>query len=183
MGGVKVNALPERAGALVNLRIVESSSVADVQARLTSTLLPLAKRFDLSMDSFGGTVEAGTGEAGHLSMSVAFGYRLDPSPVTPSGPDDPYQVLAGTIRSLIAGEHDRNETSVLGVVVIPRIEVGNTDTSRYWNLTRNIVRYSHIAESDRYNGFHTVNEAILAEGWLGSVRFYTRFMLNCDEYL
>lgn len=68
------------------------------------------------------------------------------------------------------------------------------------------MRYSHVREGDRYNGFHTVNEgaqllkrslaiwlgadvcvvlrvAIRAEGWLESVRFYTKFILNCDEYL
>ncbi|KAI0367043.1 Zn-dependent exopeptidase [Pilatotrama ljubarskyi] len=178
-GGVKVNALPESAGAVVNHRIVEDSSVADVQTRLASLLRPLAIRFNLTMEAFGRTVPAGTGKNGHLTLSVAFGYELDPSPVTPTG-EDPYQVLAGTIRGAIL---DSGRSKTTEVVVVPRIETGNTDTARYWNLTRNIVRYSHVREGDRYNGFHTVNEAIRAEGWMESARFYTRFILNCDEYL
>ncbi|KAI0352323.1 carboxypeptidase S [Trametes cingulata] len=182
-GGVKVNALPERAGAVVNHRIVEDSSVAEVKTHLTSLLRPLATRFDLTMSAFGRAVSAGTGAAGHLDLSVAFGYELDPSPVTPTGPEDPYQVLAGTIRGAVLDSERDGPKGREVVVVVPRIEAGNTDTSRYWNLTRSIVRYSHVREGDRLNGFHTVNEAIRAEGWMESVRFYARFVLNCDEYL
>ncbi|KAI0328685.1 Zn-dependent exopeptidase [Cubamyces sp. BRFM 1775] len=180
-GGVKVNALPERAWAIVNHRIVEHSSVAAVQERMTSLLLPLAQRYNLTMDAWGHRVSgAGTGVA-HLSIDVAYGYALDPSPVTPTGPEDTYQILAGTIRGAI--EQSARGYDGSAVVVVPQIERGNTDTSRYWNLTRNIVRYSHRREGDLYNGYHTVNEAIRAEGWLDAVRFYTKFMLNCDEYL
>ncbi|KAI9064102.1 carboxypeptidase S [Trametes sanguinea] len=191
-GGVKVNALPERAAAIVNHRIVQESSVAAVETRLGALLQPIAARFNLTMEAFGRTLLPQSSEAaddvpskGHVSLAVAFGYALDPSPVTPTGPHDPYQILAGTIRGAIADSpRARAEgRNVVGVVVVPQIEHGNTDTSRYWNLTRNIVRYSHVREGDRYNGFHTVNEAIRAEGWLESVRFYTRFILNCDEYL
>ncbi|KAI0675520.1 carboxypeptidase S [Trametes maxima] len=180
-GGVKVNALPERATAVVNHRIVESSSVADVQARIVELLRPLAARFDLTMDAFDRTLDAGTGTGGHLALSVAFGRTLDPSPVTPTGRGDPYQIFVGTVRGMIGGSMPRDGSH--SVVVVPQLEVGNTDTARYWNLTRHIVRYSHVREGDRYNGFHTVNEAIRADGWLGSVRFYTRFILNWDEHL
>ncbi|KAI0641939.1 carboxypeptidase S [Trametes meyenii] len=181
-GGVKVNALPERAAAVVNHRIVESSSVADVQTRMADVLRPLAARFDLTMDAFGRPLDVGAGgTGGHLALSVAFGYALDPSPVTPTGPEDPYQVFVGTVRGIIGGSKIHNTSH--SVVVVPQIEVGNTDTSRYWNLTRHIVRYSHVREGDRYNGFHTVNEAIRADGWLESVRFFTRFILNWDEHL
>ncbi|KAI0664206.1 carboxypeptidase S [Cubamyces menziesii] len=180
-GGVKVNALPERAWAIVNHRIVEHSSVAAVQERLTGLLHPLAKRYNLTMDAWGHQISgAGTGPA-HLSLAVAYGYALDPSPVTPTGPEDTYQILAGTIRGAI--EQSARGYNASATVVVPQIERGNTDTSRYWNLTRNIVRYSHRREGDLYNGYHTVNEAIKAEGWLDAVRFYTKIMLNCDEYL
>ncbi|KAL1943105.1 hypothetical protein VTO73DRAFT_4776 [Trametes versicolor] len=179
-GGVKVNALPERAAAIVNHRIVERSSVLEVKTRITKLLRPLAMRFNLTMGAFGHPVLAEGTDTGHLEVSVAFGNKLEPSPVTPTGPEDPYQILAGTIRGAI-GDSERNGGRA--VVVVPQIEKGNTDTSRYWNLTRSIVRYSHVREGDRYNGFHTVNEAIRAEGWLESVRFYTKFILNCDEYL
>ncbi|KAI0629265.1 carboxypeptidase S [Trametes polyzona] len=181
-GGVKVNALPERAIAVVNHRISEDSSVQKVQTHLTALLRPLAERFNLSMEAFNRTIGAATDgqTAGHLSLSVAFGYQLEPSPLTSTGPGDPYQILAGTIKGAIA---DTKRDSGRTTVVVPQIEKGNTDTSRYWNLTRSIVRYSHVRQRDRFNGFHTVNEAILADGWMESVRFYARFVLNCDEYL
>ncbi len=40
------------------------------------------------------------------------------------------------------------------------LTIGGTDTRYYWNLSRNIVRYKHLQDADRYNGAHTVNE-----GW------------------
>ena len=61
--------------------------------------------------------------AGRLSLAVAFGYELAPSPLTPTGPNDPYQILAGTIRGAIAdSDRDRGRS----VIVVPQIERGNT---------------------------------------------------------
>ena len=67
-------------------------------------------------------------------------------------------------------------------------------------MTKHIVRYKHLHEKDRYNGAHTVNEgefgrslsvdrsltelaAVRAKGWIESIRFYTKFVLNWDEHL
>ncbi|KAI0820830.1 carboxypeptidase S [Trametes gibbosa] len=181
-GGLKTNALPERAAAVVNHRISEDSSVADVQVRLVSLLLPLAARFNLTMEAFGqrtaGERSRSRKRSGHLALTVAFGYALDPSPITPTGPNDPFRILAGTIRGAI----ERSTRGSGLAVVVPQIEKGNTDTSRYWRLTSSIVRYSHIGTADRFNGFHTINEAIRAEGWIESARFYTRLLLNLDEH-
>ena len=79
-----------------------------------------------------------------------------------------------------------------------------SDTQYYWGLTRNIFRYSHLRDADFYNGLHTVNEgtsfwraernrsltsqrhvflAVRGEAWIQSIRFYTQFILNCDEHL
>lgn len=74
------------------------------------------------------------------------------------------------------------------------------DTRYYWNLTKHIIRYKHLHEADRYNGAHTVNEgqsllhvllkgiltpplAVRAKGWIESIRFYTKFVLNWDEHM
>ncbi|KAJ2975475.1 hypothetical protein NUW54_g11725 [Trametes sanguinea] len=72
------------------------------------------------------------------------------------GEHDPYHVLAGTIKSTIETAEGYNAS---GVVVAPLLQLGNTDTRYYWNLTRNIVRYKHLRDTDRFNGAHTVNEA------------------------
>ncbi|KAH9851926.1 carboxypeptidase S [Lenzites betulinus] len=177
-GGVKVNALPEKVSAVVNHRIAEHSSVAELMQHFTSVVLPVAARFNLSVEAFGKNISAGT--AGHVVLSDAFGTGLEPSPVTPMGDSDPYQVLAGTIMGTIESAKDYDAS---GVIVAPLLQIGNTDTRYYWNLSKNIVRYKHLRESDKYNGAHTVNEAVRAEGWIESIRFFTKFILNSDEYL
>ncbi|KAM5532363.1 hypothetical protein V8D89_013957 [Ganoderma adspersum] len=179
-GGVKVNALPELAAAVVNHRIAQHSGLVDVQAHVKSVILPLATQFNLSMEAFGYWEPAGDGSGGHVRLSDSWYSGLLPSPITPTGPDDPYQILAGTIKATLQsaeGYHAR------GVVVAPQVALGNTDTQFYWDLTKNIIRYSHLSGGDLYNGLHTVNEAVRGEAWIQLIRFYTRFILNCDEHL
>ncbi|KAJ6595817.1 hypothetical protein DFH09DRAFT_1305595 [Mycena vulgaris] len=48
-GGVKVNALPEQATAIVNHRISVDSSVKEIQDRYVELLTPVAKRFNLTV--------------------------------------------------------------------------------------------------------------------------------------
>ena len=52
-GGVKTNALPERAEVIVNHRLAVDSSIAALQARIVSVVAPVAKRFGLALDAFG----------------------------------------------------------------------------------------------------------------------------------
>ncbi|KAI9064103.1 carboxypeptidase S [Trametes sanguinea] len=179
-GGVKVNALPEKVSAVVNHRIAEHSSVTELKEHFVDVVVPVAARFNLSVEAFGNNVSAGSGKGGHVVLSDAFGTGLEPSPVTPMGEHDPYHVLAGTIKSTIETAEGYNAS---GVVVAPLLQLGNTDTRYYWNLTRNIVRYKHLRDTDRFNGAHTVNEAVRAAGWIESIRFLTKFILNCDEHL
>lgn len=102
------------------------SSVLEVQTRITKLLRPLATRFNLTMGAFGQPVLAGEAGTGHFEVSVAFGNQLEPSPVTPTGPADPYQILAGTIRGAI---EDFERNGGRAVVVVPQIEKGNTGMS------------------------------------------------------
>ncbi|KAI1796621.1 carboxypeptidase S [Ganoderma leucocontextum] len=179
-GGVKVNALPELAAAVVNHRIAQHSGLVDVQAHVKNVILPVAAQFNLTMDAFGYWEPAGDGSGGHVRLSDSWDSGLLPSPVTPTGPEDPYQILAGTIKATLQSAEGYDTR---GVVVAPQLALGNTDTQFYWDLTKNIIRYSHLSDKDLYNGLHTVNEAVRAEGWIQSIRFYTRFILNCDEHL
>ncbi|KAJ3558574.1 hypothetical protein NM688_g840 [Phlebia brevispora] len=201
-GGVKVNALPEKVDAVVNHRIAEDSSVEELQKRMTEILLPIASANDLTLDSFGANVTAGSGKGGHMALSDAWATSIEPAPKTPTDSAYPYQILSGTIKSAL------NSSKVYGnrtVIVSPSLAVGNTDTRWYWNLTRHIFRYSHIGEDDVYAGIHTVNEgaifeylssslpdrfrttwldhhaALLARGFVERIRFHTKFILNWDE--
>lgn len=122
-GGVKVNALPEKVSAVVNHRIAEHSSVRELQQHIADTILPIAKKYDLTVDAFGTSVEAGSGKGGRVALSDAWGTALEPSPVTPTGKDDPYQILAGTIKATIESSEGYNATAV---VVAPLLAIGNT---------------------------------------------------------
>ncbi|KAF8920567.1 hypothetical protein CPB85DRAFT_1548472 [Mucidula mucida] len=156
-GGVKINALPEVAAAVVNHRIGEHSSSKEVQQHITELVVPIGQEFNLTISAFGD----------HLTL---------PSPVSPIHLKGPYGVLSGTIKATLQSS-SRYKAS--GVVVSPSLGLGNTDTRFYWNLTRHIYRYSHRGDlDDLYNGLHTVNEG---ESFIEQIRFFTKLVLNLDE--
>lgn len=174
-GGVKVNALPERASAVINHRIAEHSSVGDLQQHITELLTPLAIKYDLALVAFGNNVTCGG--AGQVVLSDFLGTALEPSPVTPTE-YGPWALLQGSIKATFESSPARNGSEV---VVVPYLSAGNTDTQFYWNLTKHIFRFTPSFDTDRYNGLHTVNEAFRADGLNEGVRFYTKFILNMDE--
>jgi Gly-Xaa carboxypeptidase len=57
----------------------------------------------------------------------------------------------------------------------------NTDTKRYWSLTRNIYRFGYLVGKDA-GGIHTVNEHIKADALVEAVRFMQNLIVNADEY-
>ncbi|KAG1869487.1 hypothetical protein F4604DRAFT_1773517 [Suillus subluteus] len=174
-GGVKVNALPERASAVVNHRIAEHSSVGELQQHMIDLLTPLATKYDLALVAFGSNVTCGG--AGQVVLSDFLGTALEPSPVTPTG-YGPWALLQGSIKAAFESSPTRNSSKV---VIIPSLSIGNTDTQFYWNLTKHIFRFSPSFDTDRFNGEHTVNEAFRADSLNEGVRFYTKFILNVDE--
>ncbi|KAI6106076.1 carboxypeptidase S [Pisolithus croceorrhizus] len=131
-GGVKVNALPEQAWAVVNHRISTESSVAETEAHDTDVLKSLASRLNLTYTAFGKDVDCGNrGDPifayGNLTLSEAFESGLEPAPTTPFEGDDatPYRILSGSIKTAfnrhrnIGGDNDV-------IVVSPGIMPGNT---------------------------------------------------------
>jgi Gly-Xaa carboxypeptidase len=174
-GGVKVNALPERASAVVNHRIAEHSSVGELQQHMVDLLTPLAAKYDLTFVAFGSNVTYGG--VGQIDLSDFLGTALEPSPVTPTE-HGPWALLQGSIKAAFESSPTRNSSKV---VVIPSLSIGNTDTRFYWNLTKHIFRFSPSFDTDIFDGIHTVNEAYRADGLNEGVRFYTKFILNVDE--
>ncbi|KAI0085827.1 carboxypeptidase S [Irpex rosettiformis] len=179
-GGVKTNALPENAYVIVNHRI---AGYRALKSRLIDVLSPVAVRFNLSIDAFGealGDLASRKVAYGKVVLSDAFGTGLEPAPITPTTESPPYELLSGIIRNVI---ETSNRKAYVGrkVVVAPGILRGNTDTKHYWSLTKHIFRYSHLNNADSYNGAHTINEAIRAEGYLEMIRFFTHLILNVDE--
>ncbi|KAG1880394.1 hypothetical protein C8R48DRAFT_683828 [Suillus tomentosus] len=183
-GGVKVNALPEQAWAIVNHRISTESSIAATKVRDIGLLKSLANDFNLSYTAFGSYVSNEDAPSyGTLTLSTAFGDGLEPAPVTPSGEDAaPFRLLSGTIKA--AYNSHRNISGSDAIIVSPGIMSGNTDTRFYWKLTDHIFRYGHLEAAgggSLPSGVHTVNEAISINSFVGMIGFYTTLVLNVDE--
>ncbi|KAG9073480.1 hypothetical protein FS749_015124 [Ceratobasidium sp. UAMH 11750] len=172
-GGVKANALPELASAVVNHRIRTDSSVSALQESITSKLLPLAQKYNLALSSFSNQ-NITSGALGTLTLSDAWGTALEPAPVTPTEGKEAaaYRLLSGVIRKTRGGKE---------VIVSPAIMGGNTDTQFYWNVTRHIFRYTHLSDEDIYDGIHTINEATRASGFVEMIQFFKNFILTADD--
>ncbi|KAF7356747.1 Gly-X carboxypeptidase [Mycena venus] len=186
-GGVKSNALPEQAYALVNHRISTQSSVAETMAHDAALLAPLAAQFNLSYTAFGKAMSLSDGPAlGTLTLKDAYGTFLEPAPVSPikGKGSEAYQLLSGTIKATYAAHRGLDLDAKDGIAVAPGMSTGNTDTRYYWKLSRSIFRYNHkntIGSKDRLSGVHTVNEAMSADALLEMIRFFTTLILNADE--
>ncbi|KAL1945098.1 hypothetical protein VTO73DRAFT_2718 [Trametes versicolor] len=178
-GGVKTNALPELASVIVNHRIDVHSSVGFLKERITRVVSPVAERFGLDVDAFGAKTTVASASAGLLRISDAFGTALEPAPVTPLGDSGPFQLLSGTIIGVLGASNRTGYDKK--TFIAPGMSTGNTDTKHYWKLTKHIFRYGHINAGDSFNGAHTVNEALRAEGFIEAIRFFTWVILNADE--
>ncbi|CDO73281.1 hypothetical protein BN946_scf185008.g43 [Trametes cinnabarina] len=183
-GGVKTNALPEQAWAVVNHRIATESSVDAVKAHDTALLKGLAQDFNLSYTAFGSRITGEDGGAayGTLTIGDAWGAALEPAPVSPIDAPE-YALLSGTIKATYNAhrELDGNDN----IIVSPGIMSGNTDTRYYWALTPHIYRYNHANSGNGTaleNGVHTVNESIDVDAFLEMIRFFTTLILNADEF-
>ncbi|KAG2125028.1 hypothetical protein DEU56DRAFT_825962 [Suillus clintonianus] len=179
-GGVKINALPEAVYAIANHRIADHSSVSELQDRFASIVAPVAAKHNMSLNAFGKPIGLEAPTWGLVKVSDAFGSALEPAPVTPTTGSGPYKLLSGTVLSTLQTNLRTDDFPDVSVVS-PGLSLGNTDTRHYWSLTKHIFRYGHRGAADGYNGAHTINEAIRAEGFLEQIRFFTRLILNVDE--
>ncbi|CAE7137047.1 unnamed protein product [Rhizoctonia solani] len=133
-GGVKANALPELASAIVNHRIRTDSSVSALQDALTAKLLPLVKKYNLTLTAFSQT-NITTGGGGTVVLSDAFNTALEPAPVSPTEGSKAaaYRLLSGVIRKTRGDE----------TIVSPALMGGNT--GKYFNASRALKKSSKLA--------------------------------------
>jgi Gly-Xaa carboxypeptidase len=169
-GGVKVNALPETAKAIVNHRINIGEHPETVFHHLAHLARPIAKKYNLTLHAFDNHTEA------YNSISLSSNKPLRVAPVTPTNIDvnTPYKVLAGTVRATFGED----------VIVTPFYMTGNTDTRHVWPLTRHIFRFGpgYVKEAEFGLGnIHTVDEHIAVTNHFKLVKFYTLFIRNMDN--
>ncbi|KAJ3507479.1 hypothetical protein NLJ89_g6283 [Agrocybe chaxingu] len=184
-GGIKSNALPERAWALINHRISVLSSVAELKARDTDLLSSLAQQFNLTYTAFGRLIsEEGTTAKSALNLSTTYA-GLEPAPITPTGTDAaPYQLLSGTIKATYNAHRLLDDPDA--IIVAPGMMSGNTDTCSYWRLSKHIFRYNHhnadsAGPDEPFSNIHTVNEFVDVDAFLEMIRFFVTLILNADE--
>ncbi|OCF32697.1 Gly-Xaa carboxypeptidase [Kwoniella heveanensis BCC8398] len=194
-GGLKVNALPESVTAIVNHRINIASSVTELQERLVDVLGPVASKLNLELEAFGKKVqyqgchtdEAPKGpKAGKVILDVAWNSSLEPAPVSPFTVDSAaWRLLSGTVKGVYNTRPEaqlNSEEAKKEIIMAPSISTGNTDTKRYWNLTRNIYRFAYQqGKSNGFNNVHTVDEHIPAAVFVEQVRWFLNFIVNVDE--
>ncbi|KAK4183068.1 hypothetical protein QBC35DRAFT_394665 [Podospora australis] len=170
-GGVKVNALPERATVVVNHRINIGETTKVVEDRITKLAGHIAKKYNLTLHAFDGKEEPSS------IILEPSKHKLEVAPVTPANGADsksPYAILAGTVRALYGKE----------IVVTPGIMTGNTDTRYYWDLTKHIFRFTPGLDPEDGAGLgniHTVDERVSVLNHINSVKWFTLFVLNMDE--
>ncbi|KAJ7150845.1 hypothetical protein C8R43DRAFT_490977 [Mycena crocata] len=179
-GGVKSNALPEQALAVMNHRISTESSVIATLTRDAELVKDLAAKFDLSFTAFGEQLTSAA-DAYYGSLELRAPQTLEPAPITPSEAP-PFQLLAGTIRTTFqtARKGKKEGEGAKDVVVMPGLAPGNTDTRFNWALSQHIFRYGHDNLMD-VGGVHTVDEHIRADSFVEMITFITTLILNADE--
>ncbi|KAF5362478.1 hypothetical protein D9756_002470 [Leucocoprinus leucothites] len=181
-GGIKSNALPEQAHAIVNHRIAASSSLKETMSRDTDLLRPFAEKYNLTYTAFGESVSGTDSPSqGSLTLLDAFNDALEPAPITPTKAA-PYQLLSGTIKA--AYNVYRGLEGSNNVIVAPGMMTGNTDTRSYWDLSPSIFRYNHQNFGDTImglKGIHTVNENMEISAFLEMIQFFVTLILNSDE--
>ncbi|KAJ3399020.1 hypothetical protein HDU80_008337 [Chytriomyces hyalinus] len=167
----------EKVTTVINHRIAVDSSLAEVQAHLTSILKPVAIKngldfviHDFISENVG--ILLSPDSLGTVTVRTNSGVGLEPSPMSPSvgSGERAWNVLEGSIRHVYEAAYDN-------LIVTPSMMAGNTDTRHYWNLTKNIYRFG----PGRGANVHTVNEYVSIDGYLDAIKFYEALIRNWNS--
>ncbi|CEL07863.1 hypothetical protein ASPCAL11017 [Aspergillus calidoustus] len=182
-GGVKSNALPEKIQALVNYRVGLHQTPEMVQERAERIIAPIVEKHNLSWskfsDSIDDPVDIDASTSGHLALSKP-NTPLNPAPVSPTDieTNPVWARFAGVTRSVFESVPSLEGKTV---VVSGDIMTGNTDTRFYWNLSRNIYRWSPAREGRALN-IHTVDERIGIDAHLEGMMLYYDLIRAFDQW-
>lgn len=167
-----VNALPESVYAIVNHRVAMESSIKEVEDHLIDLLTPLAKDIHSTFIAFNKKIFTPSESDNPRSTTITLTTgpdNLEPAPVSP---EDSYAwgVLASTVKNVFGED----------VVLAPSLMTGNTDTKFYWELTRDIWRFTPIKEDGRGNA-HTVDEFVGVDDHVIGMGFYVNLIRGADS--
>jgi Gly-Xaa carboxypeptidase len=170
-GGVKINAIPEIASTLVNLRLAVETSIGQVEEHFEKLIRPIAKRHGMALEGFHSLYDSS--ERRKISL---FGVdALEPAPVSPVHTES-FQVLSGTIKNTLKPLDQDDE-----LIVTPYLMPANTDTKFFWALTKNIYRFTPVNMVQNLNRAHTTDEFIRADEFVREPLFFASLILNADD--
>ncbi|KAL4862836.1 hypothetical protein BDV12DRAFT_202654 [Aspergillus spectabilis] len=170
-GGIKINAIPELATTMVNLRLAVETSIAAIQTHYEDLIKPIATKHNMTFEGF----NSPSPSSDVRKVSLFAVDPLEPAPVSPVNAEA-FRILAGTIKNTLKPLEDDNE-----LIVTTYLMPANTDTKFFWPLTKNIYRFTPINLVQNLNRAHTVNEFIRASGFVREPLFFASLVLNADD--
>ncbi|KAJ5624939.1 hypothetical protein N7510_001248 [Penicillium lagena] len=170
-GGIKINAIPESASTLINLRLAVETSVSQVEEHYESLIRPIAKKHGMVLEGFQSPCHSP-----EKRKICLFGVdALEPAPVSPVEAES-FRILSGTIKNVLKPIDPDDE-----LIVTPYLMPANTDTKFYWALTKNIYRFTPVNLVENLNRAHTTDEFIRAEEFVREPLFFASLILNADD--
>ncbi|KAJ5679163.1 hypothetical protein N7462_007407 [Penicillium macrosclerotiorum] len=170
-GGVKINAIPETASVMVNLRLAVESSIADIKRHYELLVRPIAERHGIMFAGFDAPCESSL-KRGICLYGID---ALEPAPVSPLDVES-FRILSGTIKNVLKPLQGDRE-----LIVTPYLMPANTDTKFFWSLTRNIYRFTPVNLVENLNRAHTTDEFIRANEFVREPLFFVSLILNADD--
>ncbi|KFH42530.1 Carboxypeptidase S-like protein [Hapsidospora chrysogenum ATCC 11550] len=175
-GGVKINAIPELASTMINLRLAVETSVAQVKEHYESLIRPIAQRHGMHLEGFSSS-GYDSPEQHRRKISLYSVDDLEPAPVSPVDAEA-FRVLSGTIRNTL---HPLGKDGSEELIVTPYLMPANTDTKFFWAVSSNIYRFTPINLVHSLNRAHTTDEFIRADEFVREPLFFATLILNADD--
>lgn len=170
-GGVKINAIPETASTMINLRLAVETSIAEVEAHYEALVGAIAKKHTMSFSGFHSPCSS---EEKRKICMIGVD-ALEPAPISPVDAEA-YRILSGTIKNVLKPLGTDDE-----LVVTPYLMPANTDTKFFWALTKNIYRFTPVNLVENLNRAHTTDEFIRADEFVREPLFFASLILNADD--
>jgi len=167
-----VNALPESVYAVVNHRIAMESSVKEVEDHLIDIITSLSKSMHAALIAFDKKIYTPSVSDNPRNTTITLSTTPDTLEPAPVSPEDSYawEVLSDTVKNVFGQD----------AILAPSLMTGNTDTKFYWDLTRDIWRFTPIRANGRGNA-HTVDEFVGAKDHVDGFGFYVKLIRYADS--
>ncbi|KAJ4362255.1 hypothetical protein N0V83_010348 [Neocucurbitaria cava] len=182
-GGVKVNALPERVMVLINHRIAPHDSIELVNQHVHDVLDPIAASYGIQILKPNVSASDDQTATSTGTLNLSFPQSLEVAPISPTD-NQVWSVFAGTLRSVFQGPFSTSLETVdrrRRVIPVGNIMTGNTDTQHYWNLTKNIYRFTPAREGSRVNT-HGADERMRMDAHIEGIQLYYDLIRNFDKW-